>query len=110
MAPGDAKRRIVALLLDAGWQPAGETRLERVRLSTARSPVHGGIGGEAREFGGRARFELPGTDRRATVGARTVSFYRVTDGKAQDLRNYDTARDLDAIAAQAAAGAATPRP
>ena len=76
-------------------QPS-ETHQEAVRVGTSASPVYGGTGGELRTFGGRARYGLPGTDRRATVGAQTVSLYRVLDRKAQDFRNVPTS-DTEAL-------------
>ncbi|HSX23407.1 MAG TPA: hypothetical protein VLE97_11590 [Gaiellaceae bacterium] len=66
---------VVAMLLDLGFSPAGETRQEHVRIPTMRSPVLGGMGGERRTLGGRARYALPGTDLRVTVGPRTTNVY-----------------------------------
>lgn len=66
---------VVATLLDLGFAPAGETREEIVRIPTMRSPVYGGLGGERRALGGRARYALPGTDLRVTVGPRTTNVY-----------------------------------
>lgn len=78
------------ILTATGYVPAGETRQETVRVGTSASPVLGGTGGEMRTFGGRVRFELPGTDRRATVGPQTTQLYRVIDGKAQDFVSLTT--------------------
>jgi hypothetical protein len=91
----------VQILTAAGYRPAGETRQETVRVGTSASPVLGGTGGELRTFGGRARFELPGTDRRATVGPQTTQLYRVIDGKAQDFVGVTTS---DAVALWRALG------
>ena len=68
---------VVAALLELGFQPAGETRAETVRVPTTRSLLlnHGRSGGELRTFGGRSRFALVGTNLRATVGPRTVNLY-----------------------------------
>jgi hypothetical protein len=66
---------VVTMLLDLGFSPAGETRQEHVRIPTMRSPVLGGMGGERRTLGGRARYALPGTDLRVTVGPRTTNVY-----------------------------------
>jgi hypothetical protein len=66
----------VVLALEAlGFVAAGATREEVVRVGTARSPILGGTGGERRTLGGRARFAVPGTDLRATVGSRTTFLY-----------------------------------
>lgn len=95
-----AQARISAaaeILIGAGYVPAGETHQETVRVPTQASPIFGMTGGELRTFGGRARFELPGTDRRATVGPQTVSLYRVQDRKATDFTNVATA-DTEALA------------
>lgn len=94
-----AAARITAaaqILTAAGYVPAGETHQEAVRMGTSASPVYGGTGGEVRTFGGRARFELPGTDRRATVGTQSVSLYRVLGRKAQGFRNVPTS-DTEAL-------------
>lgn len=64
------------MLAAAGFVPDGATRAETVRTPTSRAPVFGGTGGEVRTLGGRARFRLPDTEVRATVGAQTVCLYR----------------------------------
>lgn len=61
----------VAVLLAAGFVANGSTRTENVRIPTSAVPS-----GERRTLGGRLRFALPGTEVRATVGARTVCLYR----------------------------------
>lgn len=66
---------IVTTLLDLGFATAGETAEQHVRIPTMRSPVFGGMGGERRTLGGRARYALPGTDLRVTVGPRTTNVY-----------------------------------
>ncbi len=66
---------VVATLLELGFSPAGETAEQVVRIPTMRSPVYGGLGGERRTLGGRARYALPGTALRVTVGPRTVNVY-----------------------------------
>lgn len=93
----------VAALVEAGFVPAGETRSSQVRVSTGRSPVYGGMGGEARTFGGRSRFEKPGTAMRVTVGLRTVCFYEMLDGKAGAMENVPT-KDTERVRAIARAG------
>lgn len=90
---------VVDVLLANGWTPAGHTESETVRIPTTRAPVYGGIGGEVRTFGGRARF-AKGERRRVTVGARTTCFYEVVDKKAQGFVSLRT-KDIDRIKAAA---------
>ena len=103
----------VVLLLELGFAPAGETAEQVVRIPTQKSPVYGGLGGERRTLGGRARYALPGTDLRVTVGPRTVNVYRSRgDSKAEFVLNehtkHLTAQALrDAVTAAIAAIAAT---
>lgn len=84
------------VLMAHGYQTSGSTDTETVRVPTQKSPVFGGCGGEFRTFGGRARFVLPGSCARATVGANTTSLYEVIDGKATNFRNVQTT-DLDEL-------------
>lgn len=75
VAQPSAGELAAGVLLRAGFVADGATQQEQVRIPTARSPVYGGIGGELRTLGGRARFALPGTQVRATVGGRSVCLY-----------------------------------
>jgi hypothetical protein len=98
---------VITQLLDLGFAPAGETREEHVRIPTMRSPVLGGMGGERRTLGGRARYALPGTDLRVTVGPRTVNvYYSRGGGKVEFVMNEKT-KELTAADLRAAVGAAT---
>jgi hypothetical protein len=99
---------VVATLLDLGFAPAGETREEVVRIPTMRSPVYGGLGGERRTLGGRARYALPGTDLRVTVGPRTTNVYYSRGGKTEFVLNEKT-RDLSAQVLRDAVAATTGR-
>lgn len=81
---------VIATLLDLGFSPAGETQLEHVRIPTMRAPVLGGMGGERRTLGGRARYVLPGTDLRVTVGPRTTNVYFSRGGKVEFVLNEKT--------------------
>jgi hypothetical protein len=96
---------VVTALMELGFVPAGETSLEHVRIPTMRSPVLGGMGGERRTLGGRARYTLPGTDLRVTVGPRTTNvYYSRVGGKVEFVLNESTkhltAQELrDAVAA-----------
>ncbi len=85
---------VIGVLVRAGFVPNGFTAEEHVRVPTQRSPLYGGIGGEARTFGGRSRYQKPGTNLRVTGGPRTVNVYRVTAGGASFIANYQT-RDGD---------------
>ena len=88
--------QVVDALLELGFAPAGETRQEHVRIPTMSAPVLGGMGGERRTLGGRARYALPGTDLRITVGPRTTNIYYARGaGKTEFVLNEHT-RDLTA--------------
>jgi len=106
MAKASAADRVVTLLIQNGWESAGVTNVEQVRIGTAKVPVYGGIGGELRRFGGRLRFHRPDTDLFATVGRNSVCFYHRQDREATGFRNYATGREFDYIA-EAASKAAT---
>jgi hypothetical protein len=84
------KAQIIVILTRHGLVPDGQTAVERVRIPTARSPVFGGIGGEARDFGGRTRYAKPGTNLRVTVGPRTTNVYRVLGGRTEFVANLKT--------------------
>ena len=99
---------VITQLLDLGFAPAGETREEHVRIPTMRSPVLGGMGGERRTLGGRARYALPGTDLRVTVGPRTTNVYYSRGGKVEFVLNEKT-KELTADQLRATIGAATGR-
>lgn len=82
---------VVIALLELGFAPAGETTEQVVRVPTMRSPVFGGLGGERRTMGGRARYVLPGTDLRVTVGPRTTNvYYSRGGGKTEFVLNEST--------------------
>jgi len=96
----------ILTLLELGFQLAGETAEQMVRIPTVRSPVYGGLGGERRTFGGRARYTLPGTDLRATVGPRTTNLYFSRGGKTEFVLNAHT-QDLTCPQLQDTVTAAT---
>jgi len=100
---------VVETLLDLGFAPAGETRLEHVRIPTMRSPVLGGMGGERRTLGGRARYALPGTDLRVTVGPRTTNVYFSRGGGKVEFVLNEHTRDLTVQALSDVVAAATGR-
>lgn len=76
-----AQEEVVKMLEAAGWKEAGFTATQKVRIPTTRVPLYGKSGGELATFGGRAKFEKPGTPYRCTVGARTVFFYKPAERK-----------------------------
>lgn len=90
MSRAESTARVVELLLAAGFQEAGCTRVERVRVPTMNAPVFGATGGEPRTFGDRQRLCLPGTDVYATVGPRTTYLYVVQGGKTTGLNHVST--------------------
>ncbi len=90
--PPSPASQAAAVLLRAGFAEDGHTREETVRVGTSRSPVYGGIGGELRTSGGRARFVLPGTDIRVTVGQRTVCIYRRAGREPEFFGTVETKR------------------
>jgi len=95
---------VVATLLDLGFAPAGETTEQIVRIPTMRSPVYGGLGGERRTLGGRARYAL-----RVTVGPRTTNVYfALGGGKTEFVLNEHT-KSLTAQALRDVVTAATGR-
>lgn len=96
-----AQAAAIEAVLAAGFVADGETRSETVRIPTERCPVlcRGKMGGEIATFGGRPRFALPGTNRRVTVGPRTVCFYRFEKGKdPTGFKSIDT-KNLAAVVA-----------
>lgn len=88
----EAKATVVQVLLDSGFVADGATRTEHVRVPTKRVPLYGTSGGELATFGGRARFTVPGSGLKATVGDRTTYLYRVPEGGGQveGLAHLDT--------------------
>lgn len=90
-----------ALLEELGWERAGATRVETVKVGTSRSPVFGGAGGELRTLGGRARYRLPGSDQHATVGPVTTYFYLYRRGAEPSDGKATRTKDLEAVAAEA---------
>lgn len=91
-----AMAAVIDLLLAAGFEPAGHTREEVVRIPTSNAPLFGRSGGELARFCGRQRFAKPGTSMRATVGPRTVAIYRAEEGKGlQGVQGIATHRTQD---------------
>lgn len=91
---GEKLHQIVEALLAAGFIPDGQTQQQHVRIPTMKSPVLGGMGGERRTLGGRARFVLPHTKLRVTIGKGTTNLYTVDNGQTTFVANYKT-RDVD---------------
>ena len=99
-----AMQQVIAALEVSGYVPAGATHQEHVRIPTSAAPVFGGIGGELATFGGRLRYTLPGTDRRATVGLRWTYLYRVEAHAVTEGQGYRTLRDVAEIVATLTSG------
>lgn len=100
-AAHEAMVKAVEALMKAGFEPNGHTRMEHVRVPTAKTPVYGKSGGKPVTLGGRMRLAKPGTDLKATVGLRTTVIYRtVAPGLAgvQGVAHHNT-KDLGAIVA-----------
>ncbi len=97
MAKGpSAQEQVVALLLAAGFIADGETPRETFRGESPTSRIYGGIGGRLVTTGGRARYALPGTNVKATVGPRSTAVYRVINGAATAFECFRT-KDVEAI-------------
>jgi hypothetical protein len=93
-----AMAEAIQALLDAGFVPDGSTREEVVRIPTRDSPLFGKSGGELAKFGGRQRFAKPGTDLKATVGARTTAIYLSSGGitGVKGIAHLNT-KDIEAV-------------
>lgn len=100
---------VITTLLDLGFAPAGETAEQIVRIPTMKSPVYGGLGGERRKIGGRARYALPGTDLRVTVGPRTTNVYFSRGGGKIEFILNERTKHLTAQALRNVVTAATGR-
>ena len=87
---------VIDLLLAAGFVPDGLTAEQTVRVPTKGSPLYGRSGGVLATFGGRARLTMPGTDFKATVGARTTYLYRAQGGNVRGIAHLST-RDIAAV-------------
>ncbi len=87
--------KVIEILLVAGYVPDGVTHGETYRIVTQAS--YPSVGAEI-STGGRKRFVLPGTTKRATVGKRIVCFYESVNEQAMGFRNFRT-EDFAAIAA-----------
>jgi len=88
--------KAVAMLVSAGFEPAGVTPEERVKFMVNSGRGYPGFKGAT--LGGRARFIKPGSTLRATVGKVTTCFYEVVNGNTHYLANIRT-RETDRIAA-----------
>lgn len=95
------KHNAIQVLLEAGWQVIGEQPTRVYKTYSQGSPLPNAL----IKFGGRMRLCLPGTDRRCTVGPRTVCFF-VYDGKECSGFVSVKTRDVDEIIAVARNGVA----
>ena len=84
-------QQIINFLLACGFVPAGETKGVLISSSGTTSwgeAVNVNPGSELLTSSSRKRFAFGNI--RCTVGKRTVSFYRITGGKAHGFQNFKT--------------------
>lgn len=109
MRPADQARvdAAVAIFREFNWTEMSATPRVVSRVPFSGNPIlnNGKSGGKLVETGGRLRFEFPGKlrggARRATVGPRTVAFYRCAQGGPRDFEQIST-KDTVAISARLA--------
>lgn len=92
----DAITKAIETLVEAGWTHIGVQQKQTFRTYCGGSPVVNGT----ITFGGRQKLEKSGTQRRATVGKRSVCFF-IYDGR--ECRDFVTVKTKDVAAIQAAA-------
>jgi hypothetical protein len=92
---------IIRVLTNCGYVEDGATAVQHVRIPTTRSPVFGGIGGEAATFGGRARLKHSNGER-VTVGKISTNFYRwdARSKRTMQFAGYRS-KDIDGIRTEA---------
>lgn len=109
MRPKDQARidAAVAIFRQFGWIEMDATPRLISRVPFSGNPIlnSGRSGGKLVETGGRLRFQfpgkLPGGTRRATIGPRTVAFYRCAQGGPRDFEQVET-KDTVQISAKLA--------
>lgn len=92
----DYVTKAIETLVNAGWSHIGAQPLKTFRTYSGDSPVPNAT----ITTGGRQKLEKPGTQRRATVGKRSVCFF-IYDG--HECKDFQTVKTKDAAAIQAAA-------
>lgn len=92
----DAVAKAIEALVEAGWSHIGAQKKQTCTVYCGGSPVTNGT----MAIGGRQKLEKPGTQKRATVGKRSVCFF---DYDGRDCTNFVTVKTSDVAAIQAAA-------
>lgn len=87
----DAVTKAIETLIEAGWSHIGVQPTKMVRTHSGGSPFPNA----EIKTGGRQKLELPGTQRRATVGPRSVCFF-VYDGR--ECQGFQTVKTKDIAA------------
>lgn len=84
----DKVTEAITLLVELGWSHIGEQPVKTFRTYTGGSPVPNAT----IKTGGRQKLEKTGTQRRATVGPRSVCFF-IYDGR--DCKEFQTVKTSD---------------
>lgn len=92
----DAVSQAVKILTENGWVHLGAQPVKVFRTHSGGSPVPNAT----ITTGGRQKLEKPGTQRRATVGKRSVCFF-IYDG--HECKEFQSVKTKDVAAIQAAA-------
>lgn len=90
-----AKASVIDLLLEAGFIPDGDTHSASAPASNYMRKTSDQLSKEWATAAARLRFKKPGTNIKATVGARTTAIYKI-DGKGlngvKGLASIDTSQ------------------
>lgn len=92
----DAVTKAIETLIEAGWSYIGAQPTKVVRTHSGGSPFPNA----EIKTGGRQKLELPGTQRRATVGLRSVCFFIYNGRECQSFHTVKT-KDIQAVKAAA---------
>lgn len=84
---------VCTLLVSHGWEDAGTSAAAPYKIVTRDSYP---LPGKVITPSARKRFVLPGTNKRATVGKRTVNFYEAGQRQAINFEQFKT-KDIEGI-------------